>query len=157
MKQTITQHNPSARIILADSAVTAENGESMQGKRVLVVEDGPTLTHGNMTFGAGVIAAQRYGAAEMVDPRPYLVGSLRKTFETYPNIGKVLPAMGYGEQQVKDLEATINACECDVVISATPIDLTRLVKLEKPILRVRYDYRDNSEPTLGECVMEMLA
>jgi len=129
----------------------------MQGKRVLVVEDGPTLTHGNMTFGAGVIAAQRYGAAEMVDPRPYLVGSLRKTFETYPNIGKVLPAMGYGEQQVKDLEATINACECDRVVSATPIDLTRLVKLEKPILRVRYDYRDNSEPTLGDCVMEMLA
>ena len=129
----------------------------MEGKRVLVVEDGPTLTHGNMTFGAGVIAAQRYGAAEMVDPRPYLVGSLRKTFETYPNIGKVLPAMGYGEQQVKDLEATINACECDRVVSATPIDLTRLVKLEKPILRVRYDYRDNGEPTLGDCVMEMLA
>ena len=157
LKQTITKHNPNARIILADSAVTAENGESMQGKRVLVVEDGPTLTHGNMTFGAGVIAAQRYGAAEMVDPRPYLVGSLRKTFETYPNIGKVLPAMGYGEQQVKDLEATINACECDRVVSATPIDLTRLVKLEKPILRVRYDYRDNGEPTLGDCVMEMLA
>ena len=157
LKQTITQHNPNVRIILADSAVTVENGESMQGKRVLVVEDGPTLTHGNMTFGAGVIAAQHYGAAEMVDPRPYLVGSLRKTFETYPNIGKVLPAMGYGEQQVNDLEATINACECDVVISATPIDLTRLVKLEKPILRVRYGYRDNSEPTLGELVMEMLS
>lgn len=157
LKQTISQHNPKARIVLADSEVSAENGESMQGKRVLVIEDGPTLTHGNMKFGAGVIAAQRYGAAEMVDPRPYLVGTLKKTFETYPEIGKVLPAMGYGEQQVKDLEATIDACECDLVVSATPIDLTRLVKIEKPILRVRYDYRNNSEPTLGELVMEMLS
>ena len=156
LKQTIAQHNPEARIVLADSEVSAENGDSMQGKRVLVVEDGPTLTHGNMTFGAGVIAAQRYGAAEMVDPRPYLVGSLKQTFETYPKIGKVLPAMGYGEQQVKDLEATINACECDMVISATPIDLTRLVSINKPLLRVRYEYRNNSEPTLGELVMEML-
>lgn len=128
----------------------------MQGKRVLVVEDGPTLTHGNMTFGAGVIAARRYGAAEMVDPRPFLVGSLKNTFEAYPNIGEVLPAMGYGEQQVKDLEATIEACDCDMVVSATPIDLTRLVKIQKPILRVRYDYQDNSKPTLGETVMEML-
>lgn len=157
LRQTIAQHNPNARIILADSIVTAENGESMQGKRVLVIEDGPTLTHGNMTFGAGVIAARRYGAAEMVDPRPYLVGSLRDTFEAYPKIGKVLPAMGYGEQQVKDLVATIEACDCDMVISATPIDLTRLVKIHKPILRVRYDYQDNGKPTLGDCVMEMLA
>ncbi len=156
LKKTIARHNPNARIVLADSEVSAENGESMQGKRVLVIEDGPTLTHGNMTFGAGVIAAQRYGAAEMVDPRPYLVGSLRQTFQTYPEIGKVLPAMGYGDQQVKDLEATIDACACDMVVSATPIDLTRLVKIEKPILRVRYDYRDNSVPTLGELVIEML-
>ena len=157
LKRTIVRHNPNARIILADSIVSAENGESMQGKRVLVVEDGPTLTHGNMTFGAGVIAARRYGAAEMVDPRPYLVGSIKNTFEAYPKIGKVLPAMGYGEQQVKDLEATIDACDCDVVVSATPIDLTRLVKIHKPILRVRYDYQDNSKPALGDCVMEMLA
>jgi len=156
LKQTIARHNPNARIILADSVVTAENGESMQGKRVLVVEDGPTLTHGNMKFGAGVIAAQQYGAADMVDPRPYLVGSLKKTFETYPEIGCVLPAMGYGEQQVKDLEATIDACDCDMVVAATPIDLTRLVKINKPVLRVRYDYRNNSEPSLGELVMEML-
>ena len=120
LKQTIARHNPKARIVLADSVVSAENGESMQGKRVLVVEDGPTLTHGNMKFGAGVIAARHYGAAEMVDPRPYLVGALKKTFESYPDIGSVLPAMGYGEQQVKDLEATINACECDMVVSATP-------------------------------------
>jgi predicted GTPase len=157
LAQTIAKHNPKARIVLADSEVSAENGESMAGKRVLVVEDGPTLTHGHMKFGAGVIAAQRYGAAEMIDPRPYLVGSLKRTFETYPGIGKVLPAMGYGEQQVKDLEATINACDCDLVVSATPIDLTRLVDIEKPTLRVRYGYRDNSKPTLGELVKEMLA
>jgi predicted GTPase len=157
LKQTISKHNPKAIIVLADSEVSAEDGESMQGKRVLVIEDGPTLTHGNMKFGAGVIAAQRYGAAEMVDPRPCLVGSLKETFEMYPEIGKVLPAMGYGEQQVKDLEATIDACECDLVISATPIDLTRLVKIKKPILRVRYDYRNNSEPTLGELVLKMLS
>ena len=156
LKQTIAKHNPKARIVLADSEVTAENGESMVGKRVLVVEDGPTLTHGHMKFGAGVIAAQRYGAAEIIDPRPHLVGTLKGTFEAYPEIGKVLPAMGYGEQQVKDLEATINACDCDIVVSATPIDLTRLVNIEKPTLRVRYGYRDNSKPTLGELVKEML-
>jgi len=156
LKQTIAKHNPNARIVLADSEVTAENGDSMAGKRVLIVEDGPTLTHGNMTFGAGVIAAQRYGAGEIVDPRPYLVGTLKKTFETYPKIGKVLPAMGYGERQVRDLEATINACDCDMVISATPIDLTRLVTIEKPTLRVRYSYRDNSKPILGDLVKEML-
>ncbi len=156
LKKTIAKHNPKARIVLADSVVTAENGESMKGKRVLVVEDGPTLTHGQMTFGAGVIAAKRYGAAEIVDPRPYLVGTLKKTFETYPDIGHVLPAMGYGEQQVRDLEATINACDCDMVVSATPIDLTRLVTIEKPTLRVRYSYRDNGKPTLGDVVKEIL-
>lgn len=156
LKTTIAKHNPKAKIILADSEVTAENGESMAGKRVLVVEDGPTLTHGHMKFGAGVIATQRYGAAEIVDPRPYLVGTLKETFETYPEIGKVLPAMGYGDQQVKDLEATINACDCDIVVSATPIDLTRLVNIEKPSLRVRYSYKDNTRPTLGELVKEML-
>lgn len=156
LKATIKKHNPNAQIVLADSEVTAEDGESMAGKRVLVVEDGPTLTHGHMKFGAGVIATQRYGAAEIVDPRPYLVGTLKTTFETYPEIGQVLPAMGYGEQQVKDLEATINACDCDMVVSATPIDLTRLVNIEKPTLRVRYGYRDNSQPTLGDLVKDML-
>jgi predicted GTPase len=156
LKQTIVKHNPKARIVLANSEVTVENGERMAGKRVLVVEDGPTLTHGHMTFGAGVIAAQRYGATEVVDPRPYLVGTLKTTFSTYPKIGQLLPAMGYGEKQVKDLEATINACDCDVVVCATPIDLTRLVTIEKPTLRVRYGYRDNSKPTLGELVKKML-
>ncbi len=152
LKETIRTHNPKARIVLADSLVTAENGESMRGKRVLVIEDGPTLTHGEMKFGAGVIAAERYGAAEIIDPRPYLVGTLRETFRKYPGIGTVLPAMGYGDQQVKDLEDTIKACDCDMVVSATPIDLTRLVDIDKPTLRVRYQYADNSKPTLADLV-----
>lgn len=156
LKATITKHNPKARIVLAESEVTAEGGERMAGKRVLVVEDGPTLTHGHMKFGAGIIATQLYGAAKIVDPRPYLVGTLKATFETYPEIGQVLPAMGYGDQQIRDLEATINACDCDMVVSATPIDLTRLVTIEKPTLRVRYGYRDNSQPTLGDLVKDML-
>ncbi len=156
LQQTIRQHNPKAQIVLADSTVYAENGEQMADKRVLVIEDGPTLTHGNMTFGAGVIATQRYNAAALVDPRPYLVGTLKDTFETYPNIGSVLPAMGYGEQQISDLEATINACDCDLVVSATPIDLTKLVQIEKPILRVRYSYSDNSEPNLGELILSSI-
>ena len=154
LKQTIAQHNPDAQIVLADSRVSAENGESMQGKQVLVIEDGPTLTHGNMTFGAGVIAARKYGAAKIVDPRPYLVGSLVETFETYPHIEAVLPAMGYGDQQVRDLAATINACDCDLVVSATPIDLTGLMKIEKPVVRVQYDYVDHSKPTLVELIMK---
>jgi predicted GTPase len=156
LRATIAKNNPRAKIVLADSLVTAENGESMRGKRVLVIEDGPTLTHGEMTFGAGVIATRQYGAAEIIDPRPYLVGTLVETFHKYPDIGAVLPAMGYGAQQVEDLERTINAVDCDVVVSATPIDLTRLVKIDKPTLRVRYDYRDNSEPTLKGLIQSML-
>ena len=156
LQRTIKQHNPRAQIVLADSTVYAEDGEQMVGMRVLVIEDGPTLTHGNMTFGAGVIATQRYGATALVDPRPFLVGTLKDTFETYPDIGSVLPAMGYGEQQIKDLEATINACECDLVVSATPIDLTKLIQIEKPILRVRYSYSDNSKPTLGELILDSI-
>ncbi len=156
LKKTIKQHNPKARIVLADSEITVEHGERMAGKRVLVVEDGPTITHGGMPFGAGVIAARRYGAAEMVDPRQSLVGSLKHTFEVYPEIGMVLPAMGYGRQQVGDLEATINGCACDLVVSATPVDLTRLVTVDKEILRVRYNYRDHGKPTLGDTVKELL-
>jgi predicted GTPase len=157
LRQTIERNNPGARIVLADSEVTAENGGQMRGKRVLVVEDGPTVTHGHMAFGAGVIAARMFGAAEQVDPRPFLKGSLRETFQTYPHIGRLLPAMGYGPGQVRDLEATINACDCDMIVSATPIDLTRVVALQKPLVRVRYGYRDNSRPTLGELVKQMLS
>ena len=109
-----------------------------------------------MKFGAGVIAARLYGAADTVDPRHSLVGTLKKTFEIYPEIGKVLPAMGYSERQVKDLAATINSCDCDLVVSATPVDLARLMTIDKPLMRVRYSYRDNSEPTLGDLVKELL-
>jgi predicted GTPase len=156
LEKTVSRHNPGARIVLADSEVIAEDAACIAGKRVLVVEDGPTVTHGGMEFGAGVIAATRSGAAEIVDPRGYLVGTLETTFETYPHIDRVLPAMGYGERQIKDLEATINGCDCDLVVSATPVDLARLVSVDKEILRVRYSYRDHGSPTLGDVVKELL-
>lgn len=154
VRGNIETANPNALIIEADSHVSADNGDLIRGKRVLVVEDGPTLTHGEMAYGAGVIAARRYGAAEMIDPRPYLVGTLRETFATYPNIGSLLPAMGYSDQQVRDLETTINNADCDVVISATPIDITGLISIEKPLVRVTYEYRDNSTPTLGSVIRD---
>ncbi|SOB58582.1 conserved protein of unknown function [Pseudodesulfovibrio profundus] len=154
VRKNITTTNPNALIIEADSEVTADKPELISGKRVLVVEDGPTLTHGEMAYGAGVIAAERLGAAEMVDPRPYLVGTLKETFATYPDIGTLLPAMGYSAQQVRDLEATINATDCDVVISATPIDITGLLSVNKPLVRVKYGYKDNSAPTLESVVKE---
>ncbi|MBC16198.1 MAG: GTPase [Desulfovibrio sp.] len=154
VRKNITATNPNALIIEADSEVTADKPELISGKRVLVVEDGPTLTHGEMAYGAGVIAAERLGAAKMIDPRPYLVGTLKETFATYPGIGSLLPAMGYSAQQVRDLEATINATDCDVVISATPIDITGLLSVNKPLVRVKYGYKDNSEPTLESVVRE---
>ncbi|MBT8345834.1 MAG: cyclic 2,3-diphosphoglycerate synthase [Desulfofustis sp.] len=156
LEKTISSRNPGARIVLANSEVIADDAERIAGKRVLVVEDGPTVTHGGMEFGAGVIAATRSDAAEIVDPRNYLVGTLKTTFETYPHIDRVLPAMGYGERQIKDLEATINGCDCDLVVSATPVDLARLVTVDKEILRVRYSYCDHGSPTLGDVVKELL-
>ncbi|MCP3955519.1 MAG: GTPase, partial [Desulfobacterales bacterium] len=148
VRQTIEQHNPDARIILADSAILVDDPEQIEGKRVLVVEDGPTLTHGEMAYGAGTIAARRFNAAGLVDPRPYLAGTLQDTFAAYSGIGALLPAMGYSRRQVEDMETTINNTDCDLVLFATPIDLTRLIKINKPTIRVRYEYRDNSEPTL---------
>lgn len=156
VRKAIEKNNPGARIVLADSELIAENPGLIKGKRVLVVEDGPTLTHGEMEYGAGVIAARRFGAAQLVDPRPYLVGTLKRTFKTYPNIGSVLPAMGYSPQQMRDLEETINSAECDLVLVATPIDLTRLLSINKPSIRIRYEYRDNSEPTLEAIIKERL-
>ncbi|MGE4292894.1 MAG: cyclic 2,3-diphosphoglycerate synthase [Desulfovibrio sp.] len=149
VRRTIMECNPGAEIVLAESEVLADRPELIQGKRVLVVEDGPTLTHGEMRFGAGVIAAERGGATQIVDPRPFLKGSLAETFRKYPNIGHVLPAMGYSPAQVRDLEATINACECDTVVSATPIDITGLLTVNKPLVRVSYEYKDHGEPTLA--------
>ncbi|NJD76012.1 MAG: GTPase [Candidatus Methanoperedens sp.] len=130
--------NDKATVIKAKSVVTVDKPELIKGKRVLVVEDGPTLTHGGMAFGAGVIAAKKYGAKEVIDPRPYAVGSISKVYETFPHLGSVLPAMGYSAFQMKELEMTINASDCDAVIAGTPIDLGRLLKLNKPVARVRY-------------------
>jgi predicted GTPase len=157
VRRTIEKHNPGAAIVLADSEVLAEDVDQIRGKHVLVVEDGPTLTHGEMKYGAGVIAAQRFGASSIVDPRPYLVGSLKGTFETYPGIGEVLPAMGYSKQQIGDLEATINGCDCDLVLAATPIDLAALVSINKPLVRIRYEYADHGQPTLEERIKELWA
>ena len=157
VRRTIERHNPSAEIILADSSVIPEDPDAIRGRQVLVVEDGPTLTHGEMTFGAGVIAAQRFGAAGMVDPRPFLEGSLAKTFQDYPGIGRLLPAMGYSPAQVRDLETTINRTPCDLVLAATPIDLARIITVRHPIQRVRYEYQDNSRPTLRELLGKRLS
>ncbi len=152
---TAQRINPGATIIKAESLLTVEDPSLIKDKRVLVVEDGPTLTHGEMKYGAGVIAGQRHGAAEFVDPRPYVVGKIAETFQKYPNIGILLPAMGYGEQQVKDLEATINATPCDSVIIGTPIDLRRVCNIQKPSTRVMYDLKEIGEPTLVDVLSEI--
>jgi predicted GTPase len=150
VRKTIEKNNPRAKIVLADSELMGEAIDRITGKNVLVIEDGPTLTHGEMPYGAGVIAAGRYGVAQLVDPRPYLVGSLKETFEKYPQIGSVLPAMGYGKKQIQDLEETINRVPCDIVVIATPVDLTRLLSISKPAVLIRYRYKDNGFPTLEE-------
>jgi predicted GTPase len=156
VRRTIAAHNPAADIVLANSALIVDAPESIRGRRVLVVEDGPTVTHGDMPFGAGVIAARRFGADALVDPRPFLVGSLQETFRTYPHIGTLLPAMGYGEGQVQDLEATINRTPCDLVVSATPVDLTRLMTIEKPVVHIRYEYQDHDAVTLKKALQKRL-
>jgi predicted GTPase len=148
--------NPSAVVIEAESEVTAEDPAALAGKKVLCVEDGPTLTHGEMAFGAAVVAARRAGAAELVDPRPYLAGALRETFRAYPHIGALVPAMGYGEEMLADLEATVNATPADAVVAGTPIDLGRVIKANKPIVRVRYELKVVSNPTLEDVVRERL-
>jgi predicted GTPase len=144
------EHNPKAKIIMAESPVTVAKPELIKGKRVLVIEDGPTLTHGEMKIGAGTIAAKQCGAAELVDPRPYIVGKMKETFAKYPDIGVLLPAMGYSRQQIRDLEATVNACECDSVVIGTPIDLGRIIKINKPHTRVTYELAEVGSPNLKE-------
>jgi len=153
VKQNIEKHNPNAKVILAESEILVDEPEKIKGSKVLVVEDGPTLTHGEMTFGAGSIAAQRCGAAEIVDPRPYAVDSIKATYEKYPHVTNVLPAMGYGDKQVKDLQETINRVDCDYVVFGTPFDLPRLMNVEKPTLRVRYEYKDREGQTKLEDVI----
>ena len=144
------KYNPRATVIKANSKLELDKPAALKGKRVLVVEDGPTLTHGEMKYGAGVVAAQKFGAGQLVDPRPYTVGTITKTFEKYPGIGTLLPAMGYGKQQMKDLEETINKVDCDVVVIATPIDLNRIIKIKKPTVRVQYELDEISSPNLKE-------
>jgi len=144
------EHNPKAKIIMAESPVTVARPELITGKRVLVIEDGPTLTHGEMKIGAGTIAAKQCGAAELVDPRPFIVGKMKETFAKYPDIGVLLPAMGYSRQQIRDLEATVNACECDSVVIGTPIDLGRIIKINKPHTRVTYELAEVGSPNLKE-------
>ena len=156
VRKNIETYAPNADIVLAESAVLVENDGQIRGKRVLVIEDGPTLTHGGMPFGAGTLAAKRNKAASMIDPRPYITGTIKETFKTYPKIGAVLPAMGYGKQQMQDLESTINNADCDLVLFATPIDLPKLLSINKPMLRVRYEYRDHGSPTLKKVLLKHL-
>lgn len=146
--------NPNAAVIEGASPLFVDDPSEIRGKRVLVVEDGPTLTHGEMAYGAGYVAARRFGASEIVDPRPYAVGSIKATYEKYPNTGTILPAMGYGDEMMHDLEETINKADVDLVISGTPIDLTRVIKINKPIQRVRYELQEIGEPTLKTILTE---
>jgi predicted GTPase len=148
--------NPNAKQIDAASVLTVDKPELLKGKKVLVVEDGPTLTHGEMKIGAGTVAALKHGA-ELVDPRPYVVGKLAETFQIYPNIGTLLPAMGYGEQQMKDLEKTIANTPCDAVVIGTPIDLPRFIKIKQPVVKVGYELQEIGTPTLKEVLDEFVA
>jgi predicted GTPase len=150
VRDNISEFNKDAIVVDGASPIFVEGFEKIRGKRVLVIEDGPTLTHGEMEYGAGVMAAYRYGASELIDPREWAVGTIAETFEKYPEIGTLLPAMGYGDQQMKDLEATINKVECDLVIIATPIDLARIVDFKKPTVRVTYELEEIGTPTLKQ-------
>jgi len=156
VRKNIQVHAPDANIVLAKSPVIVNQPERIKGKRILVVEDGPTLTHGGMPYGAGLIAARAYGASEILDPRPYAVGTIQDTYLLYSHIGHVLPAMGYSEAQLSDLETTINRVDCDLVLFATPIHLTRILNISKPAIRVRYEYQDYEHPFLEETLLEML-
>jgi predicted GTPase len=150
VRENVRSANPTATIVEAASPIYVEDADAIAGKRVLVVEDGPTLTHGEMAYGAGYVAAKRFGAAEIIDPRPFAVRTIAETFEKYPATGPILPAMGYGDGQIKDLEETINSTPCDLVIIGTPIDLRRIVKITQPADRVRYELQVIGQPTLED-------
>ena len=154
VKQNISNVNPKAEIIEANSPISVDHPELIKGNRVLVVEDGPTLTHGGMEYGAGMIAAWDFGAKEIIDPRPYTVNSISQTFKKYPKIGKLLPAMGYGDEQIKDLQDTINKTDCDSVIIGTPIDLGRILKINKPSTRVRYELQEIGSLTIEKVLRD---
>lgn len=156
LRENIHQLAPEAILIEAASPLTVDHPELIRGKRVLVVEDGPTLTHGEMKFGAGIVAAQKYGAKEIIDPRPYAIGTIKDTYTKYPGIGTLLPAMGYGEKQIQELENTINAVDCDIVIIGTPIDLSRIVKINKKSIRVKYELQEIGRPNLEEVLNQKI-
>lgn len=156
LRENIHQLAPEAILIEAASPLTVDHPELIRGKRVLVVEDGPTLTHGEMKFGAGIVAAQKYGAKEIIDPRPYAIGTIKDTYTKYPGIGTLLPAMGYGKKQIQELEDTINAVDCDVVIIGTPIDLSRIVKINKKSVRVKYELQEIGRPNLEEVLNQKI-
>lgn len=157
VRANIAEYNPTAAVIDAASPIQVDKPELIRDKKVLVVEDGPTLTHGEMQFGAGVVAASKYGAAELIDPRPYTVKSISETFDKYPEIGVLLPAMGYGDDQVKDLETTINKTRCDSVIVATPIDLSRIINIKHPTVRVYYSLQEIGTPDIAGLLEDFLA
>jgi predicted GTPase len=159
VRENIRTASPNAVIVEATSPISVDeaDAEAIRGKRVLAVEDGPTLTHGGMSFGAGILAAKKFGASEIIDPRPYAVGSIREAFQRYPKTGAVLPALGYGAKQIAELEATINAVPVDLVLIATPIDLRRIVKIKHPTVRVRYELKEIGQPTLADILKERLA
>jgi predicted GTPase len=156
VRESIAKVNPKAIVVDGASPIKVDNPSLIRGKRVLVIEDGPTLTHGEMKIGAGTVAALKWGASKLVDPRPFAVGRIKETFETYPGIGTLLPAMGYGKQQVTDLEKTINATPCDVVVIGTPIDLNRIVKILKPTVRVTYELQEIGSPNLQMVLEEFV-
>ncbi|MEI8132134.1 MAG: cyclic 2,3-diphosphoglycerate synthase [Leptolinea sp.] len=154
VREKLNELNPKAVVIEAASPLFMDDPEAIRGKRVLVIEDGPTLTHGEMAYGAGYVAAKRYGAAEIVDPRPYAVGAIAETYKKYPKTGPILPAMGYGDAMIRDLEKTIDKADVDLVIIATPIDLNRVLKIRKPNQRVRYELQEIGQPTLEDLLKE---
>ena len=156
LRENIHLLAPEAILIEAASPLTVDNSELIRGKKVLVVEDGPTLTHGGMKYGAGVVAAQKYGAKEIVDPRPYAIGTIKDTYTKYPEIGTLLPAMGYGKKQIRELEDTINAVDCDIVIIGTPIDLSRIIKINQKSIRVKYELQEIGKPNLEEVLSQKI-
>lgn len=156
VKKNIIKVNPKAKVLEAASPVTVDKPELVKGKRVLVIEDGPTLTHGNMPYGAGAVIAKKLGATEMVDPRPYAVGSIKETYEKYPHLGAILPAVGYGDKQIAELKATIDSTPCDAVVIGTPIDLRRVMTMDKPTVRAKYELKVLGPVTLEEILEEFL-
>ncbi|NOY06348.1 MAG: GTPase, partial [Chlorobi bacterium] len=157
LRENIRSVNQKAIILEAASPIFVDHPERINGKRALVVEDGPTMTHGEMQFGAGTVAALKHNAREIIDPRKYTVGSITRTFKQYPDVGAVLPAMGYGAKQIKDLEATINKTPCDVVVIGTPIDLNRIIKIKKPTVRVKYELQVIGRPNLEDLLKNFIA